>query len=88
MDTLYELGERCFNELINRGLIQPWDINRYWEVPVCRVHDTILDFIVYKSVEENFVTYLEFQVLLLGHITRFIDYLSSTRAMEMSYNQT
>ncbi|OEL19615.1 hypothetical protein BAE44_0019366 [Dichanthelium oligosanthes] len=55
-NTLYELGERCFNELINRSLIQARKINLHGEVRACQVHDTILDFIVLKSEEENFVT--------------------------------
>ncbi|RLN04910.1 hypothetical protein C2845_PM13G11240 [Panicum miliaceum] len=54
--TRYELGERCFNELINRSLIQPSHISKSGEVEFCQVHDTILDFIVYMSVEQNFVT--------------------------------
>ena len=54
--TLYELGERCFNELINRSLIQPVDTNDYGKVKSCRVHDIVLDFIITKSIEENFVT--------------------------------
>lgn len=54
--TLYELGERCFNELINRSLIQAREMNMYREVKACQVHDTILDFIVSKSEKENFVT--------------------------------
>uniref|UniRef100_A0A0D9X7A7 NB-ARC domain-containing protein n=1 Tax=Leersia perrieri TaxID=77586 RepID=A0A0D9X7A7_9ORYZ len=53
-NKLGELGERCFNELINRSLIQPCDINMDGEVMACRVHDTILDFITLKSVEDNF----------------------------------
>ncbi|OEL36815.1 Disease resistance protein RPM1 [Dichanthelium oligosanthes] len=53
--TRYELGERCFNDLINRSLIQAQDLNMYGEVTVCQVHDTILDFIISKSEEENFV---------------------------------
>jgi disease resistance protein RPM1 len=52
----YELGERCFNELMNRSLIQAREINMHGEVTACQVHDTILDFIVLKSEEENFVT--------------------------------
>ncbi|XP_037449176.1 disease resistance protein RGA5-like [Triticum dicoccoides] len=54
----YEVGERCFNELLNRGLIQPGATDIYGEVKSCRVHDTILDFIISKSIEENFVTIL------------------------------
>ncbi|VAI51778.1 unnamed protein product [Triticum turgidum subsp. durum] len=52
----HQFGERCFNELINRSLIQPWHTNRYGTVKSCRLHDTILDFIISKSIEENFVT--------------------------------
>ncbi|KAJ1261664.1 hypothetical protein BS78_09G047700 [Paspalum vaginatum] len=54
--TQYELGERCFNELINRSLIQPADSYLWGPVISCRVHDTILEFIVSKAMEENFVT--------------------------------
>ncbi|CAL5010217.1 unnamed protein product [Urochloa decumbens] len=54
--TLYELGERCFNELINRNLIQARKVNVYGQVTACQIHDTILDFVILKSEEENFVT--------------------------------
>ncbi|XP_048537115.1 disease resistance protein RGA5-like isoform X1 [Triticum urartu] len=54
--TTYELGERCFNELLNRSLIQVAWTNEYGKVESCRVHDIILDFIISKSIEENFVT--------------------------------
>lgn len=53
--TLYESGEKCFNELVNRSLIEPV-MTGYGVVKSCRVHDTILDFIISKSIEENFVT--------------------------------
>ncbi|VAI52039.1 unnamed protein product [Triticum turgidum subsp. durum] len=56
--TAYEFGEKCFNELLNRGLIQPGESDIYREVKSCRVHDTILDFVISKSIEENFVTIL------------------------------
>ncbi|XP_047071746.1 disease resistance protein RGA5-like [Lolium rigidum] len=56
--TLYESGERCFNELINRNLIQPGEINEFGEVETCRVHGIILDFIVSISKEVDFVTLL------------------------------
>lgn len=56
--NLYEAGEMCFNELMNRSLIQPDLSGKIFhdEVNHCRVHDTVLDFIISKSVEENFVT--------------------------------
>ncbi|VAI63674.1 unnamed protein product [Triticum turgidum subsp. durum] len=64
--TTYELGEKCFNELLNRGLIQPGKTNEYGIVKSCRVHDTILDFIISKSIEENFVTLLGVPILTIG----------------------
>nr|QKW90242.1 wheat stem rust immune receptor [Thinopyrum obtusiflorum] len=62
----YEFGERCFNELVNRSLIQPGETNRYGMVKYCRVHDTILDFIISKSIEENFVTLVGVPGLTVG----------------------
>ncbi|XP_062204304.1 disease resistance protein RGA5-like [Phragmites australis] len=53
-----KIGERYFNELISRSLIQPLDIKYDGQARACRVHDTILDFIVSKSLEENFITFL------------------------------
>nr|UBY06981.1 NBS-LRR disease resistance protein [Dasypyrum villosum] len=64
--TSYEFGERCFNELINRSLIQPGDTYRYGTVKSCRLHDTILDFIISKSIEENFVTFVGVPSLTIG----------------------
>ncbi|XP_037449172.1 disease resistance protein Pik-2-like isoform X2 [Triticum dicoccoides] len=55
--TAYEVGVRFFNELINRSLIQPVKKGGYMGKS-CRVHDIILDFIVSKSIEENFVTFV------------------------------
>ncbi|CAO2168970.1 unnamed protein product [Urochloa humidicola] len=54
--TFYKLRERCFNELINRSLIQARDIDMYGEVTACQVHDTILDFLVSKCEEDNFIS--------------------------------
>jgi hypothetical protein len=57
-ETLYEAGLRYFNVLINRSLIQPWnELNGV--VLSCRVHDVILNFLVSKSVDENFITLLD-----------------------------
>ncbi|XP_044445592.1 disease resistance protein RGA5-like [Triticum aestivum] len=64
--TAYELGERYLNELLNRGLIQPGNRNMYGVVNSCCVHDTILGFIIFKSIEENFVTLLGVPILTIG----------------------
>ncbi|XP_044978580.1 disease resistance protein RGA5-like [Hordeum vulgare subsp. vulgare] len=53
--TLEEQGESYFNELINRSLIQPIDIEYDGRARACRVHDMILDLIVSKAVDANFV---------------------------------
>jgi disease resistance protein RPM1 len=52
---LFELGERYFNDLINRSLIQVVDDD--WDVTVsqCRVHDIVLDLMRKLSSEENFI---------------------------------
>nr|UBY07124.1 NBS-LRR disease resistance protein [Dasypyrum villosum] len=57
-NAAHELGERCFNELLNRSLIQPVKIDQYGKVKSCQVHDTVMDFIISKSVEDNFVTFV------------------------------
>uniref|UniRef100_A0A0D9X7A2 AAA+ ATPase domain-containing protein n=1 Tax=Leersia perrieri TaxID=77586 RepID=A0A0D9X7A2_9ORYZ len=77
--TRYELGQRCFNELINRSLIQPMYIGKFGEVKSCRVHDIILDFIQSKSIEENFVT-------LLRVPSATIDLLSKVRRLSLLGN--
>jgi len=55
--TAHEVGVRCFNELVNRCLIQPVKKDDF-RGKSCRIHDIILDFIVSKSIEENFVTFV------------------------------
>ncbi|XP_037451138.1 disease resistance protein RGA5-like [Triticum dicoccoides] len=64
--TAHQLGERCFNELLNRSLIQVAWLNEYDEVESCRIHDIILDFIVSKSIEENFVTLVSIPYVATG----------------------
>ncbi|CAL4980361.1 unnamed protein product [Urochloa decumbens] len=57
-DSLFEIGESYFNELINRSVIQPVCEEYDGLVDHCRVHDMMLDLICSLSSEEKFVTIL------------------------------
>ncbi|XP_020174147.1 disease resistance protein RGA5-like [Aegilops tauschii subsp. strangulata] len=59
-----EVGERYFNELINRNMIEVVDMDYSGSAINCRVHDIILDLLVSLSTEENFVTILNGQKLI------------------------
>ncbi|XP_020182733.1 disease resistance protein RGA5 [Aegilops tauschii subsp. strangulata] len=51
-----EVAESYFYELINKSLVQPVDICYDGKVQACRVHDMMLELIISKSIEENFIT--------------------------------
>ncbi|XP_066335216.1 disease resistance protein RGA5-like [Miscanthus floridulus] len=56
-ESMEQLGRSYLNELINRSLVQPTKVGGHGAtVKQCRVHDVILEFIVSKAVEDNFVT--------------------------------
>ncbi|KAF7092513.1 hypothetical protein CFC21_094989 [Triticum aestivum] len=57
--SLYDLGESYFNELINRGLIQPVDIDIDGRAKACHVRDMVLDLICSLSIKDNFLTILD-----------------------------
>uniref|UniRef100_A0A0A9HEI1 NB-ARC domain-containing protein n=1 Tax=Arundo donax TaxID=35708 RepID=A0A0A9HEI1_ARUDO len=57
-ESLFELGESYFNELINRSMIQLVHKGCSDLIKYCRVHDMVLDLIHSLSSEENFVTIL------------------------------
>lgn len=67
---LNELGELYFQELINRSLIQPVGIGDDGKALGCRVHDIVLDFLIYKSTEENFSSMLSSHSKAGGRIRR------------------
>jgi hypothetical protein len=56
-ESMELLGRSFLNDLINRSLVQPVKVGEDGAtVKTCRVHDVILEFIVSKAVEDNFVT--------------------------------
>ncbi|KAM0904046.1 hypothetical protein ACQ4PT_018278 [Festuca glaucescens] len=56
---LEDVADGYFNELVNMSIIQPVDTDPNNEVLSCRVHDMMLDLIVQKCREENFVTVID-----------------------------
>ncbi|TVU17000.1 hypothetical protein EJB05_33006, partial [Eragrostis curvula] len=45
-----------FNEIVNRSIVQPAYTDSNDDVLSCRVHDMMLDLIIHKCREENFMT--------------------------------
>ncbi|KAL5204902.1 hypothetical protein ABZP36_009773 [Zizania latifolia] len=54
--TVDEVAEDCFNELIGRNLIRPISNSSSGKVKSCQIHDMVLEYIVSKSSDENFIT--------------------------------
>ncbi|CAN6199695.1 unnamed protein product [Urochloa humidicola] len=54
--SVFEVAESYFDEFLNRSIIHPVDMNFTGKVKTFRVHDMMLEIIVSKSVEENFIT--------------------------------
>ena len=54
--SVEDVAEGYFNELINRSMVQPMVINCDGSAHACKVHDVMLELIVSKAIEENFVT--------------------------------
>ena len=54
--TAEEVAETYFNQLISRKIIRPEDHSSNGKIKSFKVHDMILEYIVSKSSEENFIT--------------------------------
>ncbi|XP_048542008.1 disease resistance protein RGA5-like isoform X3 [Triticum urartu] len=55
-----EVAISYFDELVSMGLIQVMDINYSYDLLSYSVHHMVLDFITYKSIEENFITVVDY----------------------------
>ncbi|EEE50741.1 hypothetical protein OsJ_31063 [Oryza sativa Japonica Group] len=55
-----------FNELVNRSMILPTDIDYQNNVVSCKLHDMMLDLILYEAAEERFFTVTDNFSTLLG----------------------
>ncbi|XBH75479.1 hypothetical protein VPH35_102232 [Triticum aestivum] len=54
-----KIANNYFNELANRSLVQPVHFDDSGLVITCKVHDMMLDLILLKCVEENFLTVVD-----------------------------
>jgi hypothetical protein len=54
--TEEEVAETYFNQLMRRKLIRPVEHNSNGKVKTFQVHDMVLEYIVSKTTEENFIT--------------------------------
>ncbi|XP_044338199.1 disease resistance protein RGA5 isoform X2 [Triticum aestivum] len=59
-EDMEEVAKRYFDELVSMGLIQVMDINCNYELFCYSVHQLVLDLITYKSIEENFITVVDY----------------------------
>jgi len=55
-DNIFEQGERYFNELINRSMLQPIEDRNDRSISGCSVHDILYELICKLSKEENFTS--------------------------------
>lgn len=51
-----DVAENYFNEFLNRSIVHPVEMSFDGKVKTFRVHDIMLEIIVSKSIEDNFIT--------------------------------
>ncbi|KAF7111642.1 hypothetical protein CFC21_111627 [Triticum aestivum] len=62
-----KIAECYFDELVSRAMVQAVDTNHIGEVLSCTVHHLVLDFIRSKSLDENFVTTVDYSESILAN---------------------
>lgn len=73
-----------FNELINRSIIQPVATSSNTEVKTCQTHGMMLEFILHKSMCDDFITLLYDQACLPDKIRCLTVQHNSTRRGRMN----
>ncbi|WVZ50603.1 hypothetical protein U9M48_001843 [Paspalum notatum var. saurae] len=54
--TVEEVAEDCFNELVGSNLVHAVNNSSNGKVKSCQIHDMVLECIVFKASDENFIT--------------------------------
>uniref|UniRef100_A0A0E0BRC5 Thioredoxin domain-containing protein n=1 Tax=Oryza glumipatula TaxID=40148 RepID=A0A0E0BRC5_9ORYZ len=72
--VMEEVAGNYFDELVGRGLVQPVDVNCKNEVLSCVVHHMVLNFIMCKSIEENFSITLDHSQTTVRHADKIIGF--------------
>nr|UBY06975.1 NBS-LRR disease resistance protein [Dasypyrum villosum] len=71
-----EVAENHFYELINKSMVQPVKIGYDGKARACQVHDMMLELIITKSVEDNFISLVGHSQTDLANCLGFIRRLS------------
>lgn len=56
--NLEEVAAKCLNEFVSRSIVTPTRIASTGLVRCCKVHDTMLEVITSKSIQENFISFM------------------------------
>ncbi|XBJ06484.1 hypothetical protein VPH35_012138 [Triticum aestivum] len=86
---LFELGESYFNELANRNLIQPIDVDATGKVETCRMHDMVLDLLCsLKPISHSKGRRLSFQNSMSELTTHRVDATSISQVRSVVLYRT